>query len=352
MSSPKQSLREAIKTVLQDAGQPLHVREIVQRVQSRGLWSSDGKTPVDTASGLLSVDIKKRGAGSEFVRTQPGHFGLHQWTTRVIASQPVSPLATLPLSLPSGQTGGAAVGSAPIRISFTDAAERVLLGSPNRQAMHYRDITQEAIKQGWVVTQGKTPEATLYAQLVVENDRRTKRGTIPRFVQHGKGLFGLTAWLPTGLVAQIAKHNAQVHQQLHAKLCSMPPKEFESRVEELLIVLGFANAQVTRYSNDGGIDVRGTLVVGDVISINMAVQVKRWKHNIQRPVVQQVRGSLGAHDQGLIITTSDFSKGARDEAARPNTTPVALMNGEQLVDLLIEHGIMVQRTDYHLLQLA
>jgi hypothetical protein len=28
------------------------------------------------------------------------------------------------------------------------------------------------------------------------------------------------------------------------------------------------------------------------------------------PVVQLVRGSLGAHEQGLIITTSDFSAGA------------------------------------------
>jgi restriction system protein len=36
---------------------------------------------------------------------------------------------------------------------------------------------------------------------------------------------------------------------------------------------------------------------------------------VQAPVVQQVRGSLGAHEQGLIITTSDFSTGARSEAA-------------------------------------
>ena len=97
---------------------------------------------------------------------------------------------------------------------------------------------------------------------------------------------------------------------------------------------------------DGGIDVRGTLVVGDVVRIKMAVQVKKWKlkNNILAPVVQQVRGSLGAHEQGLIITTSDFSAGAIKEAAQPDKTPIALMNGEQLVMLLMEHGIGVHRS--------
>ncbi len=84
----------------------------------------------------------------------------------------------------------------------------------------------------------------------------------------------------------------------------------------------------------------------------MAVQVKRWRTNVQAPTVQQVRGSLGTHDQGLIITTSDFSPGARTEAERPNAVPVALMSGEQLVGLLVEHDIGVRRAPYDLLELG
>ncbi len=49
-----------------------------------------------------------------------------------------------------------------------------------------------------------------------------------------------------------------------------------------------------------------------------------------------MHGCLGAHDQGLIITTSDFSPGAVKEAAQADKTPIALMNGEQLVMLLID----------------
>ena len=45
-----------------------------------------------------------------------------------------------------------------------------------------------------------------------------------------------------------------------------------------------------------------------------------------------------------LSTTSDFSAGAIKEAAQPDKTPIALMNGEQLVMLLMEHGIGVHRS--------
>ena len=74
--------------------------------------------------------------------------------------------------------------------------------------------------------------------------------------------------------------------------------------------------------------------------------------NVQVPDVQRVRGSLGTHDQGLIITTSDFSPGARREAERADAVPVALMNGEQLALLLAEHEVGVTRRSHEMLELA
>lgn len=58
-----------------------------------------------------------------------------------------------------------------------------------------------------------------------------------------------------------------------------------------------------------------------------------------------------AHEQGLIVTTSDFNPGARKEAARPDAVPVALMNGKQLVLLLVEAGIGVSRPSHDLIEL-
>jgi len=142
-----------------------------------------------------------------------------------------------------------------------------------------------------------------------------------------------------------------VQEKLLDHIKSHTPKEFELLVSELLAELGFEEIEVTSHGGDKGIDVRGTLVVGDVIRTKIAVQAKKWQNNVQSPEVQKVRGSLGAHEQGLIITTSSFSKGAVEEAERPDAVPVGLVDGEQLVDLLIEHEILVQRVPYELISL-
>ena len=92
-------------------------------------------------------------------------------------------------------------------------------------------------------------------------------------------------------------------------------------------------------------------MAGDVIRTKGAVQAIKWQNNVQSPVIQQVRGSLGAHEQGLIITTSGFSKGAVEEAERPDAVPVALVDGEHLVDLMIEHQSLVQQVPYKLISL-
>lgn len=237
-------------------------------------------------------------------------------------------------------------------LSFGDAVEYVLDRSAGRRPMHYQEITDRILNLGLVNTSGQMPANTVYAQISSEVSRQKNRGETPRFIRFGKGIVGLSKWTDRSLVTQIEQHNVRTRKQLHERLFTITPAEFEGIVAQLLVALGFEDVTVTGRSGDGGIDVRGTLVVGDVIRTRMAVQVKRWKRNVQAPIVQQVRGSLGTHDQGLIISASNFSRGARDESQQPNKTPVALMNGEQLVYLLMEHEIGVQREAHTLFHLA
>ena len=305
---------DVVESVLKQAGAPLHYNEITKRVLASGSWKTDGKTPHATINAQLSVEIAKRGDTSRFQRAGPGTYALRNGAVPAptdLAPQDASPAP--------GTKSKAEVGN---RLSFTDAAERVLSEFGNKQPMHYRDIARKALDLGLVKTEGKTPQATLYAQVITEIQRRHKRGERGRFVMHGKGFIGLTKWMATGLAFQIDQQNAQVRKKLRERLGNMLPVEFEEFIAALLTKLGFAEVTVTARSGDGGIDVRGTMVTGDVIRTRMAVQVKRWKQNVQAPVVQQVRGSLGTHEQGLIITTSDFSPGAQEEAARANATPV------------------------------
>ena len=107
-------------------------------------------------------------------------------------------------------------------------------------------------------------------------------------------------------MALIGRHNRAVKAQLLETISTMDPVAFEALIAELLTKIGFEDVALTSLTDDGGIDVTGALVIGGVIRTRMAVQVKRWKPNVQTPTVQQLRGALGAHDQGLIITTSDF----------------------------------------------
>jgi restriction endonuclease Mrr len=50
--------------------------------------------------------------------------------------------------------------------------------------------------------------------------------------------------------------------------------------------------------------------------------------------------------------TSDFSKGAKNEAERADATAVGLMNGEQLFTPLVENETGVRRTPLQLIGLS
>ena len=50
--------------------------------------------------------------------------------------------------------------------------------------------------------------------------------------------------------------------------------------------------------------------------------------------------------------TGRFSTGAQEEAQRPDTVPVSLVDGEELVGLLMQYGIGVRKTALELFALG
>ncbi|MCY4218418.1 MAG: HTH domain-containing protein [Gammaproteobacteria bacterium] len=332
--------QDAAIQILKDAGKPLHTKEITERIMEAGLCLSDGKTPEATVSALLYLDIKKHGDQSTFVKVKPKTFFLRD--TQIVT--------VCDMKEPEPRNAGILADSKET-YSFLDAAEKVLGQFGNQNSMHYREITDKAVNQGWLNTSGKTPEATMNAQLVTELKRAKASGEPGRFTRTSPGYYSLVEWMGTGLPDQISKHNREIRKKLLSQLMDLSPAQFEELVGQLLAEMGFESIEVTKYGGDGGIDVRGTLLISNVVRIKMAVQVKRWKNNIPSPAVQQVRGSLGVHEQGLIITTSDFSTGAKNEAIKSDKTPVSLMSGEELVTLLMEYNIGVHRISHDLFEL-
>lgn len=328
---------DAVEHALKEAAEPLHYQEITDLIIKKKLWHTEGKTPGATINARLAMDIKKHGVISRFIRTEPGVFGLREWGLEEYQQ-------TRKISLPGTPTGDQ-------KVSFTDAAELILDATDEKRPLHYRDIMDRILELDLVETSGMTPEATLYSMILTEIKRQVTRGEKPRFVKYGQGMVGLRKWMGEGVAYQIEQQNKEVQEKLLEHLISLTAEEFEFLVGKLLSKLGFEDIEITSHAGDRGIDVRGTLVVGDVIKTKIAVQAKKWQKNLQSPVIQQVRGSLGTHEQGLIITTSGFSKGAIEEAERPNAVPVALVDGEQLVELLIENQLLVQRLEYALISL-
>lgn len=113
------------------------------------------------------------------------------------------------------------------RLTNLDAAEKVLDDEGSTKPMHYRRITELAIERGYLETNGLTPQQTMYVQLITDVKRRQQQADEPRFFQLPKGLLGLARWVQNGLVAEIAKHNKQVKEDLLKRLRKMEPYDFE-----------------------------------------------------------------------------------------------------------------------------
>lgn len=222
-------------------------------------------------------------------------------------------------------------------MTYLDAAFAILKQADDAP-LHYQEITQRALAAGLIKPAGATPDATMGSRLYTDTKEEGSR-----FVRAGRGYFELARRQPSGIDAQVQRINQETRERLHELLLAMPPVRFEALITELLLQMGFDESTVrqTSYSNDGGIDVVGTLRAAGLTEVNAAVQVKRWKRNVPAPTVTQLRGSLQVHQQGIIITTSGFSKGAIDEAAASGKSRISLIDGDQLLDLLIKHKVGV-----------
>lgn len=138
------------------------------------------------------------------------------------------------------------------------------------------------------------------------------------------------------------KHISIIRNNIMSKLLNLSPGSFEKLAGKLLEALGFTNFQVTGRTGDGGVDGNGNLQLG-IVTIKAGVQVKRWQNNVGRPTIDQFRGAIqGTYDQGIIITTSDFTDEAKQASTRPGTVPIVLINGQKVIDIMIEKNIGIR----------
>ncbi|MCZ6803385.1 MAG: restriction endonuclease [Proteobacteria bacterium] len=124
------------------------------------------------------------------------------------------------------------------------------------------------------------------------------------------------------------------------RILELDDKEFELLITSILAALGFEGAKHTGRVGDGGVDVTGELNVANMATVKLFVQAKRYKlgKKIDANTVKALRANIpSSGGQGAFITTADYQKNAKEIAVEQGFPRIGLINGEQLVDILVKH---------------
>ena len=155
-----------------------------------------------------------------------------------------------------------------------------------------------------------------------------------------------TATPEDAIGAGIKSLKDDLRARLLAAILDQPPDFFERLVLQVLKAMGYGAEDEDALSHvgksgDEGIDGR---INQDPLGLDqICVQAKRYA--VDRPVdrvaIQAFIGSLAGHGvtKGIFITTSYFKGTAEEFVTRGSSTKIVLVDGEQLIDLMLRHRI-------------
>lgn len=151
------------------------------------------------------------------------------------------------------------------------------------------------------------------------------------------------------IVAEYEKYFAGVQKKLLEKIKVNSPEFFEQLIVDLLIKMGYGygpeSGVVTGGSHDGGLD---GIIYEDKLGLDLIhLQAKRYATNntIGRKEIQAFVGAMEQANKGVFITTSSFSKEAKEYAVRQQKR-IRLIDGEELAKLMIDNsiGVVAEKT--------
>jgi restriction system protein len=144
----------------------------------------------------------------------------------------------------------------------------------------------------------------------------------------------------------VTESRAVLEAELLKRALTLSPTGFEDFVMALLSAMGYGeqgSLERTSATGDAGVD---GIISQDPLGLDrIYMQAKRYALDrvIDRPKIHEFAGALLGKqgDRGVYITTSSFTKGARDEAERLNAR-IELIDGRRLARLLVDYGVGVQ----------
>ena len=185
-----------------------------------------------------------------------------------------------------------------------------------------------------------------YEVVVPEFKKLLKEGKLEQPGGKGKPyvLSGPPPSPPDGDIEDIYQQiREKVTEDLLQEIKANSPAFFENLVIDLLVKMGYGgsreDAQTVGRSGDGGID---GIINQDRLGLDVVyVQAKRWQNNVGAPEIAGFAGALAGQgaNKGIFITTSDFTKAAKDYDAAG--FKIILIDGKRLAQLMIDHNVGV-----------
>lgn len=173
--------------------------------------------------------------------------------------------------------------------------------------LHTEEITKIALQKGWLKTAGKTPEATMNAQLVVDVN---KNGVNSLFIKSGPSTFTLNEELKVVKKEELDEEHEKKEYKISETLS--PPQKgdiVEGRVAELITLYGTNLSCYHPISDDDGID----LIVKEKGSLkSIYIQVKsNFSDDFSRPFVATVkeRSAVDNYSMAFVFCLFDTAKG-------------------------------------------
>lgn len=131
-------------------------------------------------------------------------------------------------------------------------------------------------------------------------------------------------------------------------LLDMPPDGFERLALTLLEALGYGSGDVVGRSGDDGVDV---IINQDALGLEKVyVQAKRWRQSVGAGEIRDFSGSLQLRGaaKGVFVTTSYFTKSAKDTAERisQSNQTILLIDGQELASMMFDRnvGVITEQT--------
>jgi len=387
---------EAAVQVLLKAGHPLHAKEITEIAIRENLLSHVGKEPEVTMAGRLAA-MARRSHEGRLVAVEPDTFGLTDWN---LVTQPealeqsgkpeVHDETEPPLR---DRERHPKVDASNVRVSgrgdrrrkheedrkkkkrLAPAAELVfdLLGRVGKPLPLF-DLAA-AVREKELVGDDLGREG-LSAMLNAENQRREEDGRRPIFAFHDEGLVGLhggpepvtepqdyAALISQALDRMAEERKAQAApppakaagsveraaeeqrqraiRQLRKRLMELDTQGLESIVGVMLAEMGYRDVKIAKRHKEGALFLTRRRM--GLTEVRFAVRVIKGGRDVRREEIAELRKDMASHaaQMGVVVSPSDPTREARNEASQASAPLVTLLCADALADQLAERGVGV-----------